>query len=54
VNVESVLHHPHLPAQEHHVKGCVPSRRNHLKLNSAIYRSKLTATYLRSITGYHA
>ena len=31
VNIQSVLHQTRLPAQEHHVEGCVSSRRNHLR-----------------------
>ena len=31
VNIQSVLHQAWLPAQEHHVEGCVSSRRNHLR-----------------------
>ena len=31
VNIQSVLHQARLPAQEHHVEGCVSSRWNHLR-----------------------
>ena len=31
VNIQSVLHKAGLPTKKHHVKGCVPSGRNHLR-----------------------
>ena len=31
VDIESVLHEAGLPTKKHHVKGCVPSGRNHLR-----------------------